>query len=53
MPKETKSEELTNDEIKVLKKKFAESKLKVPEPNTLIDIAEEQLKFDIKKGSKL
>jgi transposase len=46
---EIKSE--VNDEIKELKKALALSELKVAGLNTLIDIAEEQLKIDIRKKS--
>lgn len=46
---EIKSE--VNDEIKELKKSLALSELKVAGLNTLIDLAEEQLKIDIRKKS--
>lgn len=42
---------LTSDEVRALQKALAESELKIAALNTLIDIAEEQLKIDIRKKS--
>lgn len=42
---------LTSDEVRALQKALAEEKLKVAGLNTLIDIAEEHLKIDIRKKS--
>lgn len=49
MAKETKNKE--SDEVKALRKALAEADLKVKALDTLIDIAEEQLKIDIRKKS--
>jgi transposase len=41
----------TGDEVRALQKALAEAELKIAGLNTLIDIAEEQLKIDIRKKS--
>jgi transposase len=50
MPKRP-TDALTSDEVRALQKALAEEKLKVAGLNTLIDIAEEHLKIDIRKKS--
>jgi transposase-like protein len=49
MAKPTQDKE--SDEVQALKKALAEAELKVKALDTLIDIAEEQLKVDIRKKS--
>ena len=49
MAKQTQDKE--SDEVKALKKALAEAELKVKALDTLIDIAEEQLKINIRKKS--
>lgn len=49
MAKQSQNEE--SDEVKALKKALAQAELKVKALDTLIDIAEEQLKIDIRKKS--
>lgn len=49
MGKRTTAKE--SDEVRVLKKALAEAELKVQALDTMIDIAEEQLKVDIRKKS--
>ena len=43
--------QMTSDEVRALQKALAEAELKIAGLNTLIDIAEEQLKIDIRKKS--
>jgi transposase len=50
-PVAKQSEKRDSDEVKALKKALAEAELKVKVLDTLIDIAEEQLKVDIRKKS--
>jgi len=49
MAKQTQDKD--SDEVKALKKALAEAELKVKALDTMIDIAEEQLKVDIRKKS--
>lgn len=46
-----KQKDKESDEVKALKKALAEAELKVKALDTMIDIAEEQLKIDIRKKS--
>jgi len=50
MPKEP-TDAVTSDEVRALQKALAEAELKIAGLNTLIDIAEDQLKIDIRKKS--
>lgn len=50
MPKKP-TDTLTSDEVRALQKALSEAELKIAALNTLIDIAEEQLKIDIRKKS--
>lgn len=50
MPKEP-THTVTSDEARALQKALAEAELKIAGLNTLIDIAEDQLKIDIRKKS--